>query len=1044
MSEGGVDISSSQEPIGSPLSPQNVEGAASTPRLIDHLTSIENPDVLLTKSGRISAEGRKVVDDVYSTLLQSSDNDYKHALNEVRQAKIGPAKYGTNEQTNQRFQTVLNSLRGKLVYEAHYSWAIEQFSKKLEEGVIGFDEIVKTSSIIPQTDADTASLDDLFKSYYRANNKTVYGFIREQKQALGEVNIYEEASRAEQQILKNLGSETQGIESGIGTIIEEDLKQLRFSTSKERVGFKQRIEDGLRSLAPKVLNKKVVYGAMTVITIAFLLRSSAQPIIPRLVAIETKTTAALVQAAPAGAEHVIPQFQNNGIDNLFDLEHLEDEVYGPKTNLFSDGYFEQEVDEEIPVVRPQPGETANKVEPPTSVVSSDTQEVGVEQFIKAGTLESDLAAIAEEALGKWGIYVKEIGSDTAYGINESLTFHPASTIKIPIALEFFYWIDKQGLSHQDVLKQIPRGEYRTFEQLLNDMLVNSEETATEAISQHINAQDGYNVNQILDTWGVGDISVYPRRATAAEMGKLLEDFYSGKLGLSEESKEMLLNMLRTPSRDDFSRLGAPLPQHVRDTYAHKIGTVLGDGGLYTASDMGIVDLGNGTVYVVVGLSELERESQYHDAVVTLQKVGGAALRGFSPDYYQEQLIKGESSTVYVDQEYANIGRLYNLQVVGERMDGVVLSAGETVTLSDIALGDLDEYMMGFAYGDVKDGTALGGGICGVASALAKAAENLGLPWASEARHLPSDHAPGGLYENLPNGSFSSGKDFSITNTTGQDLVINFSSNYNLSDIPSSGSWDTYIDPQTTIGKEEFTVSISLVPKGQVAEVNPVQETTQSQEAQVANMSTVATAQYKSGEYFVTTATNLDIATDHINQYFELSSLKPSAEGAFTFSYNDVMQHYEESGWTQTTGFLGAGACDIATLMYRASRDFSGEMGSDLVKIDRDQFGHDIMRNDIFTIRKVNHSPYNGMPADELAVSSVSRTNKWNSDFEIKVNSQFSNGVDVPSDLEIRFFAYLDENLNYVAEISSNYTIEELRELAGLNLRRRLPQAERFK
>jgi len=55
----------------------------------------------------------------------------------------------------------------------------------------------------------------------------------------------------------------------------------------------------------------------------------------------------------------------------------------------------------------------------------------------------------------------------------------------------------------------------------------------------------------------------------------------------------------------------------------------------------------------------------------------------------------------------------------------------------------------------------------------------------------------------------------------------------------------------------------------------------------------------------------------------------------------------------------------------------------------------------------------------------SKTNRWNSDFGIKINSQFSNGKEVPDDLEIKFSIFKDEQGNYIAQILSNYSLEEL-------------------
>ena len=196
------------------------------------------------------------------------------------------------------------------------------------------------------------------------------------------------------------------------------------------------------------------------------------------------------------------------------------------------------------------------------------------------------------------------------------------------------------------------------------------------------------------------------------------------------------------------------------------------------------------------------------------------------------------------------------------------------------------------------------------------------------------------------------------------------------------------------------------------------------------LETIATAQYTNKEYFKNNIVNLDLAVKYVNEYFEKNSLKPTDSQEFSFSYNEIMHYYEpEAGWEKTTGLIGAGACDIATLMYRAIKDFSSKIGSDLIKIDRDDVGHDIEQNELFTLRKINHTPYPRMPKDELMVSVVSRTNRWNSNFEIKINSKFSNGAEVPDDLEIKFKIFKDDHGNYIAHILSNYSLEELRELA---------------
>lgn len=665
---------------------------------------------------------------------------------------------------------------------------------------------------------------------------------------------------------------------------------------------------------------------------------------------------------------------------------------------------------------------------------------------KIDTLQSDLertiAELVEDVPGEWGVAVKKVGDESIYGFNLDTELHPASVIKIPIAIAFYKWAEDSGLIVEEALDIIPPGEYRKMEILLADMLIRSDEVATEAISQYINDNHQGGIDRLLESLGAASTEVYPRFTTARDLTELMEDLYSGNL-LSQDSTSQLLSILRTPSADDASRIGAPLSSEDRATLAHKIGTVLGDGGLVAVSDAGIITLENGDTYIVTVLNELDKAESYPDAVVGIQEISEIAYHAFSPEAAVRDLEPNDMSVIHIPPEYANLGRLNNLLVVGEKLDGYVLQPGETLEFNSVIelFASNIEYMKGYAYG-TSDSTAFGGGICGIVAALATEAERLGLTFDSPARHLPTDHAPGGIYENLVNASTSTDRPFTLTNNSDQPVTINISFNFDRALLDSvGGEWDDLLDPQKEIGGDEFQVSVSLISDNADTRTDDVSSDSVEQTASESNdedqkeevsmpdrdlETEIATASYENGEYFNEVLDNMRIAKDLLNSYFEENSITVSSDGNFTFSYLDVMDYFQDDSWEATSTLTGAGACDIATLIYRAMREYSDALGVNLVEQGRDNTGHDILSNIFVTIRKINHTPYSNMPADEIAVAAVTPNNIWNSDLQIALNGNY-----LPDDYELRL-EVVEENGVFVARVVANYTIEEIKAYAQAN------------
>ena len=312
------------------------------------------------------------------------------------------------------------------------------------------------------------------------------------------------------------------------------------------------------------------------------------------------------------------------------------------------------------------------------------------------------------------------------------------------------------------------------------------------------------MNDALASWNISELEQSSRYATPKAMGDLLERFYTNDLGLTDEQQSYVLKILRTPTKDDRFRIGASLPEEIRSSLAHKIGTILEGDGLNTASDIGIVTLPDGRVYIVVIYNKFDDENDFNEVSAVDADIAQAAISNYWAPEREEQITRNNVSTVFIDEAHANVGRLTNLIEVGKRLEGIVIPAGQTIDISPYIFSDMTGFMNGYAYID-ESGTSLGGGMCGAAASLAKAAFLAGIEFKSEARHYFTDHSGGGLYENLPNASFSRSKYYNVTNTTGSDLVIHIEANYTADDIEGKGEWDTFLDPQKNDRARVFSI-----------------------------------------------------------------------------------------------------------------------------------------------------------------------------------------------------------------------------------------------
>jgi hypothetical protein len=164
----------------------------------------------------------------------------------------------------------------------------------------------------------------------------------------------------------------------------------------------------------------------------------------------------------------------------------------------------------------------------------------------------DLDSILENAGGTWRIYIKEIGGPVLYARDERRILHPASIIKLPIAMLFFKSLEQMGI--RDYEAATSKGiDGRSYQQLLHAMLVKSEEKAADSLAKAIRA-NRLDVRATLQAWNVAHTYIEVRQSTARDIATLFEGLYNRDF-LEPAPREILLDYLAEYTPGDDLRLG---------------------------------------------------------------------------------------------------------------------------------------------------------------------------------------------------------------------------------------------------------------------------------------------------------------------------------------------------------------------------------------------------------------------------------------------------------------------------------------------------------
>jgi beta-lactamase class A len=164
----------------------------------------------------------------------------------------------------------------------------------------------------------------------------------------------------------------------------------------------------------------------------------------------------------------------------------------------------------------------------------------------------------EESGGEWHILIKQVNGNIIYSQGSNDRIPIASVVKVPIAMLFFKSLEKSGVSPDQYLNYLATyGIGRSYQQLLEAMLIDSEEDATNTLLENIRTR-GLNIGDALENWRVNDLDIISRYGTVQQIEITFEGLYAGNF-IPQEARASILNLMSTYTPNDDTRLGVIRP-----------------------------------------------------------------------------------------------------------------------------------------------------------------------------------------------------------------------------------------------------------------------------------------------------------------------------------------------------------------------------------------------------------------------------------------------------------------------------------------------------
>lgn len=193
------------------------------------------------------------------------------------------------------------------------------------------------------------------------------------------------------------------------------------------------------------------------------------------------------------------------------------------------------------------------------------------------------------------LYIEYLNTGANISINQDLYIWPASLTKVPLALAVMKKIeegkwkfdnelvlmpgdaDSKSGDSENPLSEYPTGTRFTIEKLLEELLINSDNTAYYILLRNMHKDE---LKQVMDAIGLESLFNAEGRMSAKEYARVLRSLYTASF-LSRDNSQMILKWLDEAKFNDFISYDinklVPLP--------HKFGQ---DDLLKVYSDAGIV------------------------------------------------------------------------------------------------------------------------------------------------------------------------------------------------------------------------------------------------------------------------------------------------------------------------------------------------------------------------------------------------------------------------------------------------------------------------
>lgn len=213
----------------------------------------------------------------------------------------------------------------------------------------------------------------------------------------------------------------------------------------------------------------------------------------------------------------------------------------------------------------------------------------------------------------WHVIIENADGERLFERNPAELFHPASTIKVPVALVVLKILEERG----DSLEKIQSyGIGRSWGELLSAMIVKSEEAATESLEFF--ARGDNRLRNYLDEWGLKQTTFDPRLSTAEDLLLSLK-LVNNQQVLSEDFNNFLLDLMSEYTENDETLLGVLSAELPECTFYNKRGTLTNP---MVVADMGILKCPEQTWYLVItGTPTEDSAVKYEDIQAAIENFG---------------------------------------------------------------------------------------------------------------------------------------------------------------------------------------------------------------------------------------------------------------------------------------------------------------------------------------------------------------------------------------------------------------------------------------